>query len=308
MSLRIFCILQNLVQIDLPSPLAVVCHDAGATNLIINWLTRYAGTINACMEGPAERLWLAAFPDNKPVSLAKALYGANAMLSGTGWASDVEHEARRRAKSFGITTVAAIDHWVNYSDRFIRQECLVLPDQIWVADREAEIEARRCFPNVQIQKLPNLYLENLVLEVERYNPMPAQRDPKRILYVLEPIREQWKASEQPGEYQALTYFLDNLAALGVTSQAQIQLRPHPSDPPGKYNDWPARYPKLDMRVESSGQLAEQIGWADWVVGCETFALVIALSAKRIAISSLPPWAPPCRLPHRELVHVRKLLA
>jgi hypothetical protein len=88
---------------------------------------------------------------------------------------------------------------------------------------------------------------------------------------------------------------------------KIRLRPHPSDPLGKYDDWPLRYPKLDLSVEESGALAEQIAWADWVVGCETFALVIALQAGRIAVSALPPWAPHCRLPQRELVHLRNLL-
>jgi hypothetical protein len=33
------------------------------------------------------------------------------------------------------------------------------------------------------------------------------------------------------------------------------------------------------------------------VGCESMALVVALAAGREVFSSLPPWAPPCRLPH-----------
>ena len=36
--------------------------------------------------------------------------------------------------------------------------------------------------------------------------------------------------------------------------------------------------------------------ARWVVGCESQALVVALAAGRQVWSSLPPWAPPCRLP------------
>ena len=38
-------------------PLAVVCHDAGAANLIVEWLKDYSGDLKACMEGPAKIIW-----------------------------------------------------------------------------------------------------------------------------------------------------------------------------------------------------------------------------------------------------------
>jgi len=40
-----------------------------------------------------------------------------------------------------------------------------------------------------------------------------------------------------------------------------------------------------------------------VVGCESFALVVALAAGRRVCSTLPPWAPPCRLPQPGIVRL-----
>lgn len=305
---RTCCILPSSAKIDLPVPLAVVCHDAGAANLIISWLTDYAGQLRACIEGPAHILWGNAFPETRTFPLEEALNNAASMLSGTGWASDLEHEARRLARTKGIRNIAVLDHWTNYRERFVRGGELILPDELWVADTDAEAEARRCFPALPVRQLPNLYLEKLAREVAAHSPTPARSDPRNILYVLEPVRQDWGRSGEPGEFQALAFFLESLASLGIDENVKIRLRPHPSDPRGKYDDWPLRYPQLDLAVEEGGALAEQLAWADWVVGCETFALVIALQAGRIAVSALPPWAPRCRLPQQNLLHLRDLVA
>lgn len=305
---RTCSILPSSAKIDLPTPLAVVCHDAGAANLIIAWLTDYAGQPRACMEGPARILWENAFPETRNLPLEEALNNAASLLSGTGWASDLEHEARRLARTMGIRNIAVLDHWTNYRERFVRDGELILPNELWVADADAETEARRCFPGLPVWRQPNLYLEKLVHEVAAYEPTPARRDPHNILYLLEPVRQDWERNDEPGEFQALAFFLDSLPSLGIKENVKIRLRPHPSDPRGKYDDWLLRYPKLDLAVEEGGALAEQIAGADWVVGCETFALVIALQAGRIALSVLPPWAPRCRLPQQNLLHLRDLVA
>ena len=41
----------------LESPFAVFCHDAGAANLIIEWLKDCNLEMKVCMEGPAKEIW-----------------------------------------------------------------------------------------------------------------------------------------------------------------------------------------------------------------------------------------------------------
>ena len=126
----------NLMNVELPSPVAVVCHDAGAANLILAGLEAgWAREWRVCAEGPARRRFSNLFPDHAVcASLAEALRDAAALLSGTGWASSLEHEARRLAGEMGVFSVAVVDHWVNYPDRFVRNGEQVWPDEFWVTD------------------------------------------------------------------------------------------------------------------------------------------------------------------------------
>ncbi len=301
--------MQNSEPLDLSPPLAVACHDAGAANLIAAWLRGWRSEIRLCMAGPAAALWRRLYPDAALLPLDHALDGAATLLSGTGWASEHEHEARKLAQSLGVRSIAAVDHWVNYRARFIRRGELILPNELWVADAYAKAEAQRCFPGMPVRELPNLYLQSLVDEVAACDPAAPTEMPASVLYVLEPIRRDWDAAKRhdarSGELQAFEYFLAYLDRVGA-ADAHIVLRPHPSDPAGKYDDWLARFTGRDLEIDAGTPLARQIARADWVVGCESFALVAALESGRIVFSSLPPWAPPCSLPHSDLRHVRHL--
>jgi len=293
---------------DLDGPLWLAFHDAGAANFAFAWLEGFRGETRAWVEGPAARLWARAFPGRPTWPAATAALGARLLLSGSGWASHLEHEARVMARRLGIRSIAVVDHWVNYPQRFVRAGATVLPDEIWVGDAEAAARARASFPNVLVTQWPNRYLAREAEEIRARAVGPLRIPPQEILYLLEPIRETWGADPRPGEFQALAYFLDRLPDLGIPEGIIVRLRPHPSDPPGKYADRPARYPWLRLVVDDRAGLAAQIAQADWVVGCQTYGLVVALEAGRVAISSLPPWAPPCPLPQAELRHLRDMPA
>ncbi len=294
---------------ELPQPLAVVCHDAGGANLIFAWLHALAAVdvalapkCRVLLRGPAERLWA-----QRPLpqvhicgSIIEVLDGARALLSGTGWASSLEHDARIAAKARSIHSQAVLDHWVNYRERFVRNGEMVLPNAILVADEYAEAEANRCFPGVPISRCANIYLQEVVQSIASLNEEVLD-----VLYVLEPIRANW-AGEQGGEFEALDYFADKMRALVGNSPCRLRLRPHPSEPPGKYDSWIERHGHLKAGLDGSSTLAEAISHARWVVGAETFAMVAALAAGRVVVSTLPPWAHRCRIPYPQIIHLREL--
>lgn len=288
---------------SLPQPVAVVCHDAGAANVIL-------AEIQACpeiqclpvMEGPSINLWQAAGKDTSDlVSLEDALSIAASLLTGTSWASDLEHEARQRARQLGLRSAAVIDHWVNYASRFIRNGDIVQPDEFWVTDSYAFEIASKAFPGTSIRKIPNLYLQNQVDEIAAFGP---PRSANRVLYVLEPVRFTWPGCKQPGEFEALDYFVENLGKLMNPLTAQLKLRPHPSDATGKYDAWLRAHTHLDTAIDNSRSLSQAISEAGWVAGCESMALVVALAAGRKTVATLPPEAPLCRLPQDGLIHLR----
>lgn len=303
------CTTQNSVQPELVSPLVVAAHDAGATNLIIGWLRRRRDLeVRTCLDGPAVDLWATAFGKPLLVSPTDALRGAAGLLSGTSFASDLEHKARALAKEHGIHSIGVIDHWVNYVERFLRAGSRVLPNEIWVADEDALTTAAACFPGIAIRQQPNFYLADLVAQVRKNERKITSTAVRRVLYALEPIRHAWTGSSIEGEFQALDYFVQYASKLDLDGTAEIRLRPHPSDPPRKYNSWLTQHANWNIRIDMEANLAQSIAWADTVVGCETYVLVVALAAGRQVVSTLPPYAPRCRLPMKEIIHLRDLIS
>ncbi len=284
--------------LELPVPTALVCHDAGATNIILGWLKAAdsTATVQAFMKGPAAQLWSAAFP-GYPIcgSLEEALNGAQTLISGTGWASELEHSARQLAFSRGIQSVAVLDHWVNYAQRFERKGQVQWPDEVWVADDYALALAQSDLPGLPVRQFDNLYLKAQVANIEK---APGNGT---LLVVLEPVRNTW-GGDREGEFQALDYLFDHLDYLWPAGVTRVLLRQHPSEPPGKYQSWLARHRVAQM--DNSKDVATAISQADVVVGVESFALTIALAAGRPVYSSLPPWAPDFRLPQKGIQQIR----
>lgn len=254
------------------------------------------------LDGPAKSIWFAL-----PVKLPNveihnefgiALIGAKTLISGTGWASDLEHNARKLAQLYKIYSVAVIDHWVNYKERFERVGEVVLPNTICVADAYASSLARYHFKEIDVIELKNTYLSEMVRSIK-----PIKHDSRNLLYVLEPIRIDW-GFEKPGEFQALDYFAENINLITDDEEVNIILRPHPSDPPGKYANWLNANTHLKVQLDSSESIYQSISNAKWVVGAETFAMVIGIATQRNVWCSLPPWAHHCRLPHSSIRHIR----
>lgn len=287
---------------ELPQPVAVVCHDAGGANQLAAWWSQGAPAgARAFVSGPAAALWARRFgADTGASSLEQALQGARSVVSGTGWASDMEHRARALARINGQFSVAVLDHWVNYPERFTREGKTVWPDRFWVTDEDALALAHRCFPGASVGLQHNAYLSEQLADIG-----PVAAASPQLLYVLEPFRDDWGRGV-PGEFQALDFFAGLLPLLGLPPEIVVRLRPHPSDPLGKYDAWLRGAHPFPMSLDGPADLGEAISSARWVAGCESYAMVVALKAGRRVFGTLPPWAPPCRLPQADIEHLRLL--
>ena len=305
--------------------MAVCAHDAGAASHLAAWLSPLHPQLRLCLAGPAEALFEArlGMSSGSFHSLEEALAGAQVLISGTGWQTDLEHRARLLAHQRGIPSVAVLDHWVNYRERFQRDGRFLLPDALWVADEMAASLAKALFPNVPVLQLPNHWLEGLCRTVQALRTsatghLQPRRPARRLLYLLEPIRAPWHlgpaGASVAGEIQGLRYWLQQLPSLiqqgwvaPLHELESLALRPHPSEPVGKYDDliadaaahWP-------IQLDRASTLAEALAWADAAFGCETQALVAAMACDLLAFSTVPPWAPPCRLPQDTLHHLNRL--
>jgi len=299
--------MQNFQMVDLTPPIAVVAHDAGAANLIKGWLEDFHNLdVRFCVDGPAKDIFRKAFPQFENLTMDGVLYDASTLLSGTSGETDLEYLARKEAQKKGITSIGVVDHWVNYNKRFKRNGKIVLPNEIWVTDNYALNMALQCFPSKIVKKMPNRYLQQVVESIYKKTDRSKKNQIIHVLYVLEPIHLDWNNSDIAGEYQALNYFIQHLDFIGDENQIEIRLRAHPSEKDGKYNDWCKKNEHLNIVLDTENDLSDLIAWSDWVVGCETFSMVIALHANRKILSSLPPWAPLCKLPHEGIIQLRDL--
>ena len=144
--------------------------------------------------GPAVKIFNKFFKNFKNLPLKKAIKDCNSLISGTGWETCLEHNARIEAKIKSIKSIAVIDHWVNYKERFKFNNKSCFPNEIWVTDRHAFEIASNIFKNIKIKLLENIYLKNEVEKIKSYRRQFKLNDEDNIniLYVLEPIIKKWK--------------------------------------------------------------------------------------------------------------------
>lgn len=289
----------------LPQALAVVCHDAGAAQLILPWLAPLPRATRAHLQGPARTLWQQRFGNHGLVDdLDNALEGAEMLLSGTSLVSGLEHQAREQAAARGLRSVAVVDHWTHYAARFQRDGHRVMPDEIWVCDAEAFALASVTFPGHDLRLQPNTHLRE---QVERMAPCPDPHRNPTVLLLPEPVDSDWGRGA-PGEEQALDFLLQHHARLRLRAPLTLRLRPHDSEPPGRWDAWIARHrDHHDLSLDTAATLEESLDRVAWVAGLESTALVLALATGRRAVCLQPPWAPRARLPQRGLIHLRDLL-
>ncbi|WP_301391117.1 MULTISPECIES: hypothetical protein [Thalassolituus] len=288
----------------------IVAHDAGAANQILHWITAgdFSGIdITLSLHGPAqtiaERLGLLSLFDSID-DVETLIQKADWVICGTGWATQIEKSAMCLARQYAVPVFAVLDHWVNYRPRLNYQaDDTADVDELWVVDEEARSLAATEFPGTCIRAMPGRYLESQIADIG----LPST--PEQVLFLMEPVREQWgdmhtgqSASLKPGEFSAFEFFLTALKKTDA-NVGDIVIRPHPSDPPGKYD---ALTECVDFRVsvKTEESLSHAISEATYVVGLNSYAMVVALAAGRKVYCALPPIAPACVLPHAGIIDLR----
>jgi len=293
--------MENLLNNFKREKIGIVCHDAGGANQIFS-LVKDSGIkdIAYFLDGPAKQLATHYFGGIiLGESLKSLISKVDILLTGTGW-STLEHEARILAGELNVRSVTVLDHWTNYDERFRRSGSLVLPDELWIVDDYARRLARQQFPHITIKNQKDCYSEQ---QIKRIRPL-QRRDEEQILYLMEPARSTW-GGEMPGEFQAFSYFFEQIDKLNLGSHPNILIRPHPSDENGKYDHLLKGNQYIQLE-DTSLDVCDSISKVGRVAGCNTFPMTLALLAGRTVYCSLPPWAPKCVLPHSGITHLSRL--
>lgn len=295
--------------------ICVVSHDAGGAEVLASYVAQHDLAYSFVLAGPAIAVFERRLGHLPLSSLEEAVANCDWLLCGTGWQSDLEWTAIGMARQKAKRSIAFLDHWVRYRERFIRRGIEQFPDEIWVGDSLAEMLALKCLPGLPVCLVPNPYFEDLRKNIASLGISAgavSYTSGLRVLFVCESISEHglrefgdelhWGYTE----HDALRYFLLNLHALGKPV-TRVIVRPHPSDPVGKYG-WVSREFGNNVKVGGGRTLLEEIVESDVVVGCETMAMVVGLIAGRRVISCVPPGGKACALPQPEIESLQLLLA
>lgn len=292
--------------VDLESPIAIVSHDAGGAEVLSSYVAKTLDyKYEFVLEGPAVSIFERKLGKLQIQPLQETIEKCKTILCGTSWQSDLEFRAIKFARNFSKPSIAYLDHWVNYVERFTRDNKKVFPDEIWVGDTDAFKLASELFAGPLIKLVENAYFEDIKNEIASHSVSLSSTEAQaRVLYVCEPVREHALLQHGDERYwgyveeEALRYFLNNVDLLG-TSIDSITIRPHPSEPDDKYN-WV--FDEFNMPIEISKQqtLIEQVSKHQVVVGCESMAMVVGLLANKRVISTIPPGGKACSLPQQNI--------
>jgi hypothetical protein len=281
----------------------IASHDAGGAEIVSSWARMTGGAEYFCVAGPALKIFSAKIPGfvNQPIELIdEILSKVDEVLTGTSGKNDFERIIHRKAKALGIKTIAFLDHWVNYEMRFQLNGSIVLPDEIWVGDKYAYEIAEKIFPKEMLKLFENPYLAEIAQKVAALDSMKVADAQKiKVLYVCEPIFSHYGYNEFLALEQYLQYLMQN-----EKNHFEIRVRLHPSEPTSKYNALIANYiQNFDIYESKVADIISDCQWADWVVGCETMAMVIALKLDKKVFSNIPKGGKPCSLPFPNIVNL-----
>ena len=141
----------------------IVCHDAGAANMLLSYISEQEN-IELCgyFEGPAKRIQNEYLPHIRCMdNLNEVIQTSEVIITGSGWQSNSEFETRRLEESSNKYSIAVIDHWTNYRERFCRDGQTILPNLGF--DEPALKRAEKIFINLKLSLMPSSY-ENVSLQ------------------------------------------------------------------------------------------------------------------------------------------------
>jgi len=292
--------------------IAVISHDAGGAEILSSYVRKKRLDCIFVLDGPARKIFESKLGQIQNLSLEEAVGRSESILCGTGWQSTLEFDAIKLAKTWGKHSIAFLDHWINYKERFIRSGEIILPDEIWVGDSKAQIIARKIFSNLPVKLVGNPYLQDIRKELSLIKKKKKYIQKSiSILYVCEPIRDhallQYCDAHHMGyvEEEALRYFMSNISALRKKIE-RVVIRPHPSELKSKYN-WIKHEFKLPIEMGGGRTLLEEISDSDFVIGCQSMAMIVGLLAKKKVINCIPPGGRKCSLPHSRIMSLQSII-
>lgn len=243
----------------------ISCHDAGSANLIFFWKKKFKqNNFFFYNKGPATKIFKVKNINLNQINKFKI----DIIVTGTSQFSNLENKIRYLAKKQKIFSITFLDHYVNYKNRFIYNNKLQLPNEIWSFDIHSYNIAKKTFKNVIIRKKMNYFIYYLKKKI-----VIKKKFKNNLLYFTEPFFFHKKGNE-------FIYLKKFLNSFKNKKYLKIKIKLHPLEKANKY-DWVVKnFKDLNIKVVKNSKLENLINWCDKVYGCETYAMIIAKKCNR----------------------------
>lgn len=203
----------------------------------------------------------------------------------------------RQAKQRGIPSLAFLDQWQNYAVRFSgkqdHERLAYQPDWINCLNETGREEMlREGFDEGSLVAFGHPYLSSLkydlpALDVARLRAgLHLSAGDKVALFVSEPIREHYGDARGYDQYQALDYFLSNLAQ--ATEPPKILVKLHPKDNRASFQDLAKKFATLSPQfIGNELSPLECLAVSDSIFGMSSIMLIEAYVLEK-KVASLQP--------------------
>lgn len=301
----------------------VVSHDAGGAEIVSAYVkvNRRKSNFFCFVSGPAIKIFRRKKIKNflinndtreEAIKILEKFKDADVVLVGTGWGSSIELDFIQAAKKRGTKTVAYLDHWVNYRERFgypKRDWRRFLPDEIWVGDSDAFLLAKKLFSGYRVRMVSNSFFKEIKKEYKKAKKR-LKKGGHAILFATEPVsaaslRFRNKNHDLHVEEKILEIFLDCLLKIGWNDK--VIIRYHPSESGDKYKKIIKKYiGKLKIERSIGRNMYDDLAKSRCVVGMKSMFLAVATLTGKKVVSFLPGNRGRCPLPGKYIIKVKSV--
>ena len=268
--------------------IVVLTNDAGATeylaHLVIQEYHQANWRLFCLKESPASKIFQNL---NLDYTLLDNMQDFNniskcdLIIYGTGWQVEFGKIVEKISSKYEIKSMALIDHWVNYKERF---SCGFLPDYIITMDDIAFNLAHDIFSSdVKIIQLKNYFLEDIVSSFK----LLKNKNSDFVVFISEPTSI--VAKNNLGDSFAYGFTEYSVFSDLLKKFDEIIVRLHPADSLNKYSNLIEKYPNKNIVVVNPYQesLIETLSKSKLTIGFDGMALFISYFLRINTISYMP---------------------
>lgn len=277
----------------------ISANDSGGANQIYYWYLKNIKKYHFYfyLSGPAKKIF------NKKNITKKKLRNLvfDRIITGTSINSDTEKKIRFYFKKHK-RVIAFLDHYINYKVRFFYNGDYFYPNEIWCLDKYSLLKCKNIFKNIKIKLIKNYYKTEFLNYIKKQKHKNSVR--LKALYLSEPfLNKKYKANEKEIIKKLIKF-------LKVTSTKILTIRLHPSEKFMRFitlKKMIASQYKIKVKLDKNKTLFNSLINNKFIIGIESYALVISVLGKKRTFSLLPYKKFKSSLPYKSIVSVNNYI-